>query len=135
MALKVGDELEALVAEHVFGWQTWLMTNGEVWRCDPSSERWLPRHGAVKTDRPHDRCDTSIEKYSTEGWWKVFVRGLMNTGSAAVFADMEDYGRGAITAGKADEVVTARIGEWQVTGPVGEAVCKAALLAIVAERK
>lgn len=61
--------------------------------------------------------------------WRVFEAALVTHGMAAIDADMEDYGRGAFFGDGPERVVTVTVGRYSSTGPVCEAICKAALLA------
>jgi hypothetical protein len=118
LATAAGRELDAVVAERVMGLK-------EV-------TSWAD--GVCRSRMPFGWHD--VPCYSTEiaAAWQVFVRGLTNSGNASICGDMEDFGRGAFTRGKADEVVTVTVGEWSVTGPVCLAICQAALLALTEAR-
>lgn len=60
------EPLEAEVAARVMGWRSWRMRDGEVVLWEPQAAQWLPREGAVLTDEPWDRADTSMFKCSVD---------------------------------------------------------------------
>lgn len=118
--LEAGRDLDARIAEKVFGCHLARGVTGEpVCCCDFG---------------PHTKSkfEMALKAYSTDisAAWQVFETALIRVGTASISADMEDWGRGAFTASKADQVVTVTIGEWSVTAPVCEAICRAALAAV-----
>jgi hypothetical protein len=131
IGMTAGRELDALVAERVMGFVWYqspyprfriLFSPEEVARFDTADAP-----GYTMGQGPYQR----VPAYSTDigAAWPVFAKALTDHGSAAILADMEDFGRGAITRGKPDCVVAVRVGDWSVLGPAAEAICKATLLA------
>lgn len=130
--LQAGRELDALIAEKVMGleWTTSSLTGsmpiiGSPFRIAERSD-FVWRSGW--------RAIVLCPSYSTDmaAAWLVFVAALQQVGSAAILADMEDFGRGLITRGQAEGVVTVVIGEVTVTDVAPLAICRAALAAVEA---
>lgn len=113
--MQAGRALDKLVADRVMGWK--------VFESEMDGGR--PPHSSVSL------VLKSFPHYSTDiaAAWEVFEQGLFRSGQASVFADMEDYGRGAILGDGPERVVEVVIGGWTVTAPICEAICLAALAA------
>lgn len=119
LAMKPGRELDRLTAERVLG-----------------VDRMTARVGVDGTDEPHYYWGRHLGHspaghYSSRisDAWLVFEAALLKHGTASIHADMEDYGRGAFFGDGPERVVTVTVGHYSSTGPVCEAICKAALLA------
>lgn len=130
-----GRELDVVVAERVMGWR-WLNLPGLCRPCfKPPDEiaQFLPEFVEQLTVTCDDSPPDRLPHYSADmsAAWQVFIAGLVNLGTASIYADMEDYGRGAILSGNAEQVVHVAIGDMTVCAPVCEAICKAALLAVL----
>jgi len=122
--LAAGRALDTLVATKVMGWHL------------VPSKSFGPRGWATWDDSNGNAQAAGVGggfKPSTDisAAWQVFEMVLVRVGTASIVADMEDWGRGAITSSTGPErVVTVTIGEWTVRAPVCEAICRAALTAI-----
>jgi hypothetical protein len=132
LALDAGPELDAVIAERVFGWVRWKGTDGVVELHEPRAERWLPRYGFVRTDEAYARCDTSTHRFSTDiaaAWTLIdYWRDPNNTGGPGEMSihcesdqDDDDGGQWVCGFGVYAEGVA-------VTPPL--AICRAILLAL-----
>lgn len=129
-------ERDEYVAERVMGYvkkpadpwipEEWEHRHVTRWET-PDGRLYLAEEGKSESGKKHPYLPRFTQDIAAA--WQVFVKVLTQTGSAAVYADMEDFGRGAITRGRPDEAVTARVGAHVVMGPVCYAICLAACLA------
>jgi hypothetical protein len=121
--LAAGRELDALVAEAI-GW-TFAHTEDEY---DPRTPGSLTLVGVT----PDKHRLAVVPAYSTDigAAWTVLDEMVWRVGTANIRLDMEDYGRGAGTAGRAERAVWVTIGEHTAVGPAPLAICRAALKAI-----
>jgi hypothetical protein len=77
-----------------------------------------------------DVADPADPAESIAAAWQVLDEMVWRVGTADIRLDMEDYGRGAGTAGRAERAVWVTIGEHTAVGPAPLAICRAALKAL-----
>ena len=72
-----------------------------------------------------------IEPFSTDQSraLNVWLAGLVTFGTAMIYGDMEDYGRGMILGDGPEEIVRVSIGNWIVADKLAPAICRAYLQA------
>jgi hypothetical protein len=133
--MGAGRSLDAVVAESM-GWLVLSVpTDEEDWyekRVTRFPCMFLFEQGGWDIQRSGDEFRSEIWRPSADirAAFEVFKAGLTRFGQAAIFADMEDYGRGTFFGNGPEEVMTVTIGSWQVTDKVEIAICKAYLLAV-----
>jgi hypothetical protein len=132
--LAAGRELDAKVAEKIFGL---TVRRGLVRLAYYEMEMEVLEEGdepleGMQHEEDYIAGDRLVPCYSTDiaAAWLVLDEMVWRVGTANIRLDMEDYGRGAGTAGRAERAVWVTIGEHTAVGPAPLAICKAALAAL-----
>jgi hypothetical protein len=111
-------ELDTLVAERVM---EWVYDRDYIIRAD--TLLYAVDRDIVRKWHPWSPSRSIVAA------WDVFTEALLRFGTVSIYADMEDFGRGAFLGNGPEQVMTVTIGGYTVTAPVCEAICRAALSA------